>query len=51
MIQLTIDDESHAMSAWAHAETSYVGEDIIFAPRWATLREFATDTDRDGWQY
>lgn len=36
MIRLTIDDESRALSAWAHAEVLYVGEDVIFAPRWAT---------------
>lgn len=36
MIRLTIDDEARALSAWAHAETLYVGEDVIFAPRWAT---------------
>ena len=36
MIRLTIDDEARALSAWAHAEVLYVGEDVIFAPRWAT---------------
>lgn len=35
MIRLTIDDESRALSAWAHAEVLYVGEDVIYAPRWA----------------
>nr|DAS61326.1 MAG TPA: hypothetical protein [Caudoviricetes sp.] len=34
MIRLTIDDEARALSAWSHAETLYVGEDVIFAPRW-----------------
>ena len=36
MIRLTIDDEAKALSAWAHAETLHVGEDVIFAPLWAT---------------
>lgn len=36
MIRLTVDDEARALSAWAHSEVLYVGEDIIFAPRWAT---------------
>lgn len=36
MIRPTIDDESRALSAWAHAEVLYVGEDVIFAPHWAT---------------
>lgn len=36
MIRLTVDDESRALSAWAHAETLYVGEDVIYAPRWAS---------------
>lgn len=36
MIRLNIDDETRALSAWANAETLYVGEDVIFAPRWAT---------------
>ncbi len=33
MIRLTVDDEARALSAWAHAEVLYVGEDIIFAPK------------------
>ena len=36
MIRLTIDDEARALSAWAHAEVLYVGEDVMFTPRWAT---------------
>lgn len=36
MIRLTVDDEARALSAWAHAEVLYVGEDVIFAPKWAT---------------
>lgn len=36
MIQLTIDDEDRALSAWAHTEVLYVGEDVILAPQWAT---------------
>lgn len=36
MIRLTIDDEARALSAWVNAEVLYVGEDIIFAPRWAS---------------
>ena len=36
MIRLTIDDEARALSEWAHAEVLYVGEDVIYAPRWAT---------------
>ena len=36
MIRLTIDDESRALSAWANAEVLYVGEDVIYAPQWAT---------------
>jgi len=36
MIQLTIDDEARALSAWAHTGVLYVGEDVIFAPCWAT---------------
>ena len=43
MIRLTIDDEARALSAWAHAETLYVGEDVIFAPRWATHVWLASD--------
>lgn len=43
MIRLTIDDEARALSAWAHAETLYVGEDVIFAPRWATHVWLAPD--------
>lgn len=43
MIRLTIDDEARALSAWAHAETLYVGEDVIFAPRWATQVWLAPD--------
>lgn len=43
MIRLTTDDEARALSAWAHAETLYVGEDVIFAPRWATCVWLATD--------
>lgn len=36
MIRLIIDDEACALSAWAHAEVLYAGEDVIYAPRWAT---------------
>lgn len=43
MIRLTTDDESRALSAWAHAETLYVGEDVIYAPRWATRVWLAPD--------
>lgn len=43
MIRLTIDDEARALSAWAHAEVLYVGEDVIFAPRWATHVWLAPD--------
>lgn len=43
MIRLTVDDESRALSAWAHAETLYVGEDVIFAPRWAVSVWHAPD--------
>lgn len=43
MIRLTTDDEARALSAWAHAETLYAGEDVIFAPRWATHIWLATD--------
>lgn len=43
MIRLTIDDEARALSAWAHAETLYVGEDVIYAPRWATRVWLAPD--------
>ena len=43
MIRLTIDDEGRALSAWANAETLYVGEDVIFAPRWATHVWLASD--------
>lgn len=43
MIRLTVDDEARALSAWAHAETLYVGEDVIFAPRWATYVWLASD--------
>lgn len=43
MIRLTIDDEARALSAWANAEVLYVGEDVIFAPRWATYVWLAPD--------
>lgn len=43
MIRLTIDDEARALSAWANAEVLYVGEDVIFAPRWATHVWLAPD--------
>ena len=43
MIRLTVDDEARALSAWAHAETLYVGEDVMFAPRWATCVWHALD--------
>ena len=43
MIRLTIDDEARALSAWAHTETLYVGEDVIFAPRWAVSVWYAPD--------
>lgn len=43
MIRLTVDDEARALSAWAHAETLYVGEDVMFAPRWATRVWHAPD--------
>lgn len=43
MIRLTIDDEARALSAWANAEVLYVGEDVIFAPRWATHVWLALD--------
>lgn len=43
MIRLTVDDEARALSAWAHAETLYVGEDVMFAPRWATCVWHAPD--------
>lgn len=43
MIRLTIDDEARALSVWAHAETLYVGKDVIFAPRWATRVWLAPD--------
>lgn len=43
MIRLTVDDEARALSAWAHAEVLYVGEDVIFAPKWATLVWRASD--------
>lgn len=36
MIRLTIEDETRALSAWKHAEVLYVGEDVMFAPHWAT---------------
>lgn len=36
MIRLAVDDEARALSAWEHAEVLYVGEDVMFAPRWAT---------------
>lgn len=35
MIRLTVDDEARALSAWGHADVLYIGEDVIFAPRWA----------------
>ena len=43
MIPLTADDEARALSAWAHAKVLYVGEDIIFAPRWASHAWLASD--------
>lgn len=43
MIRLTIDDEARALSAWAHGEALYAGEDLIFAPRWSTHVWFAPD--------
>lgn len=43
MIRLTIDDEARALSAWAHADVLYVGEDVIFAPRWASHVWLASD--------
>ena len=43
MIRLTIDDEARALLAWANAEVLYVGEDVIFAPRWATYVWYAPD--------
>lgn len=43
MIRLTIDDESRALSAWAHADVLYVGEDVIYAPRWAVNVWLAPD--------
>ena len=43
MIRLTVDDEARALSAWAIAEVLYVGEDVIFAPRWATSVWLAPD--------
>lgn len=43
MIRLTVDDEARALTVWAHAETLYVGEDVIFAPRWATRVWHAPD--------
>ena len=43
MIRLTVDDEARALSAWSHAETLYVGEDVIFAPRWAVNVWLAPD--------
>lgn len=43
MIRLTIDDEARALSVWAHAGALYVGEDVIFAPRWATHVWLASD--------
>lgn len=43
MIRLTIDDESRALSAWAHANVLYVGEDVISAPRWAVKVWLAPD--------
>lgn len=43
MIRLTVDDEARALSAWANAETLYVGEDVIFAPRWAVCVWLAPD--------
>lgn len=36
MIRLTVDDEAHAMSAWASKTALHVGVDVIYAPRWAT---------------
>ena len=43
MIRLTVDDEARALSAWAHAEVLYVGEDVIFAPKWAVSVWLAPD--------
>ena len=43
MIRLTIDDESRALSAWAHAEVLYVGVDVIYAPHWAACVWLAPD--------
>lgn len=36
MIRLTVDDESHALSAWPNKTTLHVGVDVIYAPRWAS---------------
>lgn len=43
MIQLTIDDEARALSAWEHGGALYVGKDVIFAPHWATHVWLAPD--------
>lgn len=43
MIRLTIEDEARALSAWAHAETLYVGEDVMSTPQWATHVWLAPD--------
>lgn len=43
MIRLTVDDEARALSVWVHAKVLYVGEDVIFAPRWATHVWLASD--------
>lgn len=43
MIRLAVDDEVRALSAWKHAEVLYVGEDVMFAPRWATHVWLAPD--------
>lgn len=36
MIRLAVDDEAHAMSAWASKMALHVGVDVIYAPRWAS---------------
>ena len=36
MIQIQVDDEARDLSAWAHAEVLYVGEDVMFVPHLAT---------------
>lgn len=43
MIRLTVDDEARALSCWGHADVLYIGEDVIFAPRWATHVWLAPD--------